>query len=265
LIGGAGSDRLWAGYGDDVDGGPGIDYLGLMLVTGPAGVIIDFTLGAASIGGGTISNVENLGSVIGTGYDDYIRMVNSAPGGFRFVNGQGGNDTLIAAAYGSNLIGDEGNDLLVAGPGVDQLSGGAGSDTFLGQASSLSGDTISDLSRGDRIIISDATLNGFTFNVVGHQLAYTGGSLTLTSYEHLSLTVSAASTGGVQIAFDGIPIVIGSGKAVSLVSAEMITVKSPVAIHEMTQAASLQGFDSQLSISDQTYPFHAPAELLFGH
>ena len=79
------------------------------------------------------------------------------------------------------------------------MTGGSGVDTFVGAAASLNGDTITDLSVGERIRISNATLDGFTFSLSGNTLTFTGGSLTLGNLPAGRLVASAAPEGGVQL------------------------------------------------------------------
>ncbi|NDD11129.1 MAG: hypothetical protein EB072_00440 [Betaproteobacteria bacterium] len=50
-----------------------------------------------------------------------------AGSGFEYIDGQGGNDTLIGSARSDLLLGGAGDDLLTGGGGNDELDGGAGS------------------------------------------------------------------------------------------------------------------------------------------
>ena len=73
LIGGAGDDRLFAGYGDNVDGGANGyagDYLYISFQGAPTGVTADFRQATQVIGGGTITGIENVSWVQGSNYDD---------------------------------------------------------------------------------------------------------------------------------------------------------------------------------------------------
>ena len=118
-----------------------------------------------------------------------------------------GNDTLF---------GNDANNVLTGGAGADTLTGGAGNDTFLDTKAGHNGDTITDVSRGDRIVITDATLAGFTLALSDTQLTYPGGSLTLANLHNASIQFSAGPEGGVQVTFSGPPIVISGGASVSL-------------------------------------------------
>jgi Ca2+-binding RTX toxin-like protein len=250
LNGGAGSDRLFAGYGDDVDGGSGIDYLSLNFSAAPSGVNADFSLGSVTIAGGTISNVENLMIVVGSNYDDYIRAINSAPGSadMTIEFGMGGNDTLVAGSYASKLDGGEGDDLLISGAGADNLSGGPGNDVFLGQATSLDGDTITDFTRGDSIVISDAAITNFTFQLSGNQLAYAGGSLALANIHNASITASAAPDGGVLIAFGGPPIIFAAGAFAALASSGSASQSAEMVSPKVATASDAVFPDHQLRV-----------------
>ncbi|MCY7279803.1 MAG: M10 family metallopeptidase C-terminal domain-containing protein, partial [Sphingomonas bacterium] len=160
-------------------------------------------------------------------------LVNLNPGTFSNVLGEVGNvsialGTIIENAIGGSgndtLIGNDANNLLDSGGGNDSLNGGAGSDTLTGGSgidtltsgsgadifrdtrSGFAGDTITDFTTADRIVISDATLAGFTFNLTGSTLTYGGGSLTLTGGVSGQLVASAAAGGGVQLAFQAIVV-----------------------------------------------------------
>jgi len=102
-----------------------------------------------------------------------------------------GNDTISAGA---------GNDTITGGIGTDTLTGGIGNDTFRDTRAGLNGDTITDFAVGDRIVLTDASLSGFTFTLSGNTLTYTGGSLTLRGGTG-QLQATAAPEGGVQLAF----------------------------------------------------------------
>ncbi|MES2904280.1 MAG: FG-GAP-like repeat-containing protein [Pseudomonadota bacterium] len=115
-----------------------------------------------------------------------------------------GNDTLTLSAFADRMSGYAGNDMLTGGLGADILSGGTGDDTFIDTEAGLNGDTITDFVTGDRIVITDATLAGFTFSLSGSTLTFTGGSLTLTGGVSGTLVASAASGGGVQLTIQAV-------------------------------------------------------------
>ena len=115
------------------------------------------------------------------------------------VYGNAGNDTLLGGNAGETLVGGYGSDVLAGNGGIDKLTGGAGNDTFSGTKAGLAGDIIADFSAGDRIVITDASIAGFTYTLTGNTLSYTGGSLTLTAPVNGVLVASAAAGGGVQL------------------------------------------------------------------
>ena len=137
LNGGEGSDRLFAGYGDDVDGGGdgtyGGDYLYISFLGAPAGITVDFRLASQTIGGGTITGIENISWVQGSNFSDSIDVRSNVANGysdFTAVFGMAGNDTLIAGYYTGVLDGGADDDI-VDGRGSQYLQavyGGAGND-----------------------------------------------------------------------------------------------------------------------------------------
>ena len=72
-----------------------------------------------------------------------------------------GNDTII---------GNSADNVITGGSGIDKLTGGAGNDTFQDTVAGLNGDTITDFSAGDKIVITNASLSGLTFSVSGTTL-----------------------------------------------------------------------------------------------
>ena len=124
--------------------------------------------------------------------------------------GGSGNDTLIGNSVANKLSGGigtdslqggAGDDFLTGGSGTDTLTGGTGNDTFTDTKAGLNGDTISDFATGDKIVLTDASLSGFTFSLSGSTLTYSGGSLKFGSALGGSLVATAAAGGGVQLAF----------------------------------------------------------------
>jgi hypothetical protein len=143
--------------------------------------------GNISIGFGTV--IEN--AIGGSGSD-----VITGNGANNALTGNGGNDVMSGAG---------GSDTLTGGGGSDILTGGTGNDIFRDTKAGLSGDIITDFTIGDSIVLTDATLAGFTFSLTGNTLTYTGGSLTLTGFAG-QLTAAAAAGGGVQLTVGSAPI-----------------------------------------------------------
>ena len=190
LVGGAGNDRLEGGAGNpagfgNAAGDPNILWGGMgddtyVLTNGLALIVENVDAGYDTI---EISfdkldplydknfampdNVERLigWSGIGNALDNV--MVGSVIGDI--IRGMAGADTLKGLA---------GDDVLTGGAGFDVMTGGLGVDLFVDTAAGLNGDTITDFRDVDRIVITDATLANFSFQLSGNTLTYTGGSLT---------------------------------------------------------------------------------------
>lgn len=124
-------------FGDNIDGGTGVDRLDLSQITTTYGSTVNLTSGSWQYnplygGPWTITAVEN---VDGTQLSDTITGNASANvingnSGDDIINGAGGNDTLNGGGGNDLLIGGDGNDILDGGGGIDILYGEAGDDTF---------------------------------------------------------------------------------------------------------------------------------------
>ena len=139
-----------------------------------------------------LADVENL---LGTDREDILR-------------GNAQNNRFEGRDGIDQLDGGAGDDLLTGGFGVDTLIGGSGNDTFLDTIAGLNGDIISDFTANDRIIITNASVSGFTFSLSGSTLTYTGGFLTLTGGFTGQLVASAAIGGGVQLSVQALVAII---------------------------------------------------------
>ena len=115
------------------------------------------------------------------------------------LSGLGGNDTIVGGYGQDTIIGGTGADVLTGGnvPGAFNLD--ASADLFKGTAAEFNGDTITDFTVGDKIVITDANIAGFSFSLSGTSLSYTGGSLTLSGPVDGRISASAAAGGGVQL------------------------------------------------------------------
>ena len=134
---------------------------------------------------------SNIGSLVGNVVIARGTVIENAIGG-------SGADSLIGNAV-SNVLSGRG--------GADVLTGGSGTDSFLGTRADLNGDAITDFSRGDRIVLTDATTDSVAIGFAAGVLSYSGGSINLGNGLHPSISLSAAPEGGVQILFDGPPII----------------------------------------------------------
>lgn len=115
------------------------------------------------------------------------------------ISGLGGNDALNGDAGNDMLDGGSGNDTLTGGPGADTLTGGLDADIFRDTASGLNGDRITDFLIGDRIQITDLTLQNANIGISGSMLTYNGGSVTIDGLGPGRLVIRAINTGGVEI------------------------------------------------------------------
>jgi len=131
LIGGAGNDTFIGGTGDDtMEGGEGIDtvsYAGQGYVMAELKFVhhafVSNTLGGPITQDDTLGGIENLivgdnGSNLGGDDNDNV------------FTGGAGNDTMRSAGGKDTLFGKGGDDTLAGGGGDDTLSGGKGADIF---------------------------------------------------------------------------------------------------------------------------------------
>ncbi|CAN7520113.1 hypothetical protein LJR219_003650 [Phenylobacterium sp. LjRoot219] len=196
LFGDAGDDTVMGGLGDDrVEGGEGANYLrgedGNDLVLGGSG----FDNAHGNVGDDTVRGGAGDDWVLGGKDQDQLfgdaggDILNGNMGadtvsggdGADFVRGGQADDVLDGGAGNDWLSGDRGNDTLTGGQGVDtfHVFAGAGEDRVLdfriadgdrvqlqtGQAYSTSqvgGDTVVDLSGGDRLVLVNVQLSSLS-------------------------------------------------------------------------------------------------------
>jgi hypothetical protein len=180
----------------------------------------DTTYGFNSNAGRDVYNASIMSNVAYTVFDsggndtlDYSgfsqnQTINLNPETFSNVGPGIGNVSIARGTVIENAIGGSGNDTLIGnsvanvltgGFGTDTLTGGAGGDTFRGTKAGLNGDTITDFSAGDAIVITDANLSGFSFSLSANTLSYTGGSINLGSAVAGPFVATAVPGGGVQL------------------------------------------------------------------
>ena len=179
LIGGAGDDFLFAGYGDHIDGGSYDSFGNRLFISfqgAKSGVVADFRPlqngESITIGGGTISNIQNIGFLEGSEYDDFIASIDTYYPSGADIFGRGGNDTIIAdyysgwggaiwggdgddtidatgAQYGARIYGEAGNDVIRMNYGT--ADGGDGDDTIYGGSAfgGAGNDRLIDVMSGD--------------------------------------------------------------------------------------------------------------------
>ena len=125
-------------------------------------------------------------------------------------------ENAIGGTGGYRLIGNGAANILSGRGGNDILTGGNGNDVFRDTVANFANDTITDFARGDRIVLSDATLAitlGLTMGMSGTQLTFGSTTLFLSDVRNPSFSVGAAPEGGVQIAFGGPPIIFSNALA----------------------------------------------------
>jgi len=200
--GGAGNDTLIGGFGaGQLHGGVGDDTYRISdtsnLIFEAVGEGKDHVWSLVSY---TLpDNVENLSLLPdAANFDPYAGASLPSPNP---VNGTGNllDNVLTGNVYASRLTGLAGSDTLTGLGGSDTLTGGAGNDLFRDTAAGLNGDTITDFSARDRILITDKNLADFTFSLSGDTLTFTGGSLTLSGLSGGSLVARAAAEGGIAL------------------------------------------------------------------
>jgi Ca2+-binding RTX toxin-like protein len=213
LNGGEGDDEIHAGYGDNIDGGAGIDALFIRFSGASSGVTVDFRSNNNVVGGGIITNIEFVASVVGSDFDDDITLgVNAPPspsylsrefdaGGFIF--GMGGNDRLVAGYFTDSLFGDDGNDV-VDGSGshtLRRVDGGEGDDRLMIAALANTTDVIGGAGF-DTFAISGAVSVGGVLDGVEALDLIEGAALTLTGSQFatgLATNTAISGTGTITV------------------------------------------------------------------
>ncbi len=118
------------------------------------------------------------------------------------VYGNAGNDRLIGGSAAEHFEGGYGADQLFGGGGADILVGGAGNDIFGGTIADLAADLVRDFTAGDRIRITDASLESFAWEQAGISVSLGhGASLTVKTGGSLRLSAQEAVGGGVDLVF----------------------------------------------------------------
>lgn len=195
LAGNGGNDMLTGGYGADrMSGGTGddsydVDNIKDVVIetenegTDKVYVSVDYVLP---------DNVENL--VLSYNY-------NSSTSRYATIGRGNVLDNVIQGnAQDNTLYGEAGNDTLTGEAGVDVLYGGAGNDTYRDTAFGLNSDTIgSAFEPGDRIVITDANIDRFSFTLNNGKLSYSGGSLTFAAGISGTLVARATIDGGIEL------------------------------------------------------------------
>jgi Ca2+-binding RTX toxin-like protein len=181
LFGGEGDDAVAIGYGDDADGGNGLDRLYLALGGATAGVSLDTAALVAGtpfvLGGGTIQGIETLVDLKGSAFADVFIIATQAT--LLTVSGGDGNDSVISIASAIDFDGGLGNDRLISGSAADAFDGGAGIDTIdyrnavagisadLAAGTGNAGDTIANVENVDGSTLGDTLSGNDSVNAIG--------------------------------------------------------------------------------------------------
>lgn len=123
-------------------------------------------------------------------------------GGNDIIDGGSGSDLLSGGDGNDKLLGGSGSDILSGNGGADTLTGGTEADFFRDTAAGLNGDTITDLSVGDHIQITDLTTANANLGLTATGITFAGGSLTLNGLGPGRLIISTITGGGVDIRLD---------------------------------------------------------------
>ena len=115
------------------------------------------------------------------------------------ISGLGGDDNLVGNAGDDVIDGGSGDDILTGGSEFDTLTGGTGVDRFRDTAAGLNGDRITDLLPGDRIQITDLTIQNAGIGVSGSTITYNGGSVAVDNLGPGRLIIREIQGGGVEI------------------------------------------------------------------
>jgi hypothetical protein len=135
-------------------------------------------------------------------------------------------ENAIGGSGADTLVGNSAANVLSGRSGSDNLTGGNGNDVFRDTMANLGGDTITDFARGDRIVLTNATLGlpvGLTAGSLGSQLTFGSTSLFLSNLLNPSVKVGVAPEGGVEIFLGGPPLILSS----AIVSASATSAASP--------------------------------------
>ena len=134
LFGLGGNDHIFAGYGDDADGGDGIDLLEYSFAAATGGITLntDALVSATPyvIGGGSIRNFEAFGPLQLTNLADTVTVGTAGTVMGLNMDTAGGNDTITVNGTQGYLNAGSGNDTIISNSLWVSLNGGDGVDTL---------------------------------------------------------------------------------------------------------------------------------------
>lgn len=118
-------------------------------------------------------NVSSSGKNLRVGVNQTVNNFTAAEVKSVHINGGDASDKITVAAKVATVInGDNGNDVIIAGPGTDMMFGDAGDDTFIPDNTKTGDDSISGGAGFDTVDYSNSTI-GVRANVGGVQRAAT--------------------------------------------------------------------------------------------
>src|SRR5262249_51436530 len=122
--------------------------------------------------------------------------------------------TNVSFSSTNFVIGGAGDDTFIPNAAtISTFTGGGGTDTFKGTATQLTLDTITDISSGDKIVVTDGNLAHFAFSLNGTTLSFDPDTSVSPTFKTINLTnapvghfiASADPTAGVDLTFYATP------------------------------------------------------------
>jgi Ca2+-binding RTX toxin-like protein len=175
----------------------GAQVNGLTSVVGTSGA--DAVYLTASVSGAVGDNLSGIESLFGSADGDVLKATTVT-----YVDGQGGNDSLVGGAGNDNLIGGSGSDTLSGGAGVDTLTGGTGADAdYFVISNDVSRDLVTDFYTATDKLVMDAftSLSGVSATIDGSVGADVSsfGDATIAANNYFS-----GADEGVYLAYDSV-------------------------------------------------------------
>lgn len=239
LFGGPGNDTVFGAAGDDsLTGAKGNDFISggfdidTVLESGNVNFTLHTALGGPSLDAGVLGfdaifSIEMARLVGGPGNNvlDADTFLGAA-----FLDGLGGNDTLVGGFASSTLNGGTGNDSLVGGISDDTLNGGTGNDTLRGNGrddlliGSLGKDLIDGGSDTDRLseVIASTTAKTLTLTNTSFRLKDSSRDETdsLLSIEEANIRTNSGNNKLIAAGFDGDATLTGGAGNDTLIGGE---------------------------------------------
>ncbi|MFH5885588.1 putative Ig domain-containing protein [Halalkalibaculum sp. DA3122] len=103
---------------------------------------------------GDIAGGDGTAVNLGDGDDTFTAESGTITGS---IEGGAGNDILIGSDAGEHFAGDDGDDLVRPGKGADTITLGNGADQIQGTPEELNGDTVTDATTGNSLLVTSTT------------------------------------------------------------------------------------------------------------